>query len=145
MNSHDSMDVDMAPLCVSALDAQESLLMSRLRSYLIFHEINPQWLDITPLPSHPFTPEVDMDMEIDVREPNSSPASVVQSPTPTQMPIITQEQVTASLLFRYRQRSKGKSRPEASTLDGEKDIVQTRRRSPLAGPDASWVPGEPSS
>lgn len=143
MKASDSMDVDIMPICVSMLDAQESLLLSRLRSYLIFNEMNPQWLDVTPLPISPFAPEADMDMDVDIRESNSSPTSSPQPPTPPQLPIITQEQVAASLLFRYRHRSKGKSRPEAPAASSEEVPVKTRRKSPLAGPAASWVPGEP--
>jgi hypothetical protein len=142
MKMPESMDVDVVPLCVSVLDAQESLLLSRLRSYLIFNEINPQCLDVAPLPTPPFAPEVDMDMDVDVLESNPSPASSPQPPTPPQLPIITQEQVIASLLFRSRYRSKNKSRPEAPTTSGREAAVVTRRHSPLAGPMASWIPGE---
>lgn len=143
MKAPESMDVDVVPMRVSVLDAQESLLLSRLRSYLAHSEMSAQWLDVTPLHPNPFTPEVDMDMDIDIRESDSSPDSSPLPPTPPHMPIITQEQVAASLLFRYRHRSKGKSRPEAPTAGGEETSVRTRRKSPLASPEATWVPGEP--
>lgn len=145
MNAPGSMDVDtdidIGSLPVSVLDAQESLLMSRLRSYLIFNEMNPQWLDVTPLHSDPFVAlEAGMDMDVDVQESHPAPASSVQQQTLPQLPIMTSEQVIASLLFRYRHRSKGKSKPEAPVAEVEEVPVKMRRRSPLAG---SWAPEEP--
>ena len=144
MNIPKSMDIiDIDPMCTSALDAQESLLLSRLRSYLLSNGMSPQWLDMTPLQSTPLNQEADMDMDIDVRGPNLSPDSSPQFSAPFHLPIITQEQVTASLWFRYRYRSKGRSKPVVVAPGRDGDYVRTRRKSPLAGSEASWVLGYP--
>jgi len=144
MNIPKSMDIiDIDPMCTSALDAQESLWLSRLRSYLLSNGMSPQWLDMTPLQSTPLNQEADMDMDIDVRGPNLSPDSSPQFSAPFHLPIITQEQVTASLWFRYRYRSKGRSKPVVVAPGRDGDYVRTRRKSPLAGSEASWVLGYP--
>lgn len=143
MNMPKFMDIDIDPMCTSALDAQESLLLSRLRSHLLSNGMSPQWLDMTPLQSTSFNQEADLDMDIDVRRSNLSPDSSSQFPAPSHLPIITQEQIAASLWFRYRYRSKGRSRPEVSTPGGDGDCVRMRKKSPLAGSEASWVPGYP--
>ena len=140
MNLPKSMDIDIDPMCTSALDAQESLLLSRLRSYLLSNGMSPQWLDMTPLQSAPLNQEADLDMDIDVRGPNLSPDSSPRFPAPSHL---TQEQVAASLWFRYRYRSKGRSRPVVVTPGRDGDHVRTRRKSPLAGSEASWVLGYP--
>ena len=143
MKTPESMDIDIVPMCVPMLDAQELLLLNRLRSYLLTNGMSPQWLDVTSPPT-PFTQEIDLDTDMDIQGSDPSPDSSPQHPTLPHLPIITQEQVTASLLFRYRHRSKGKSRPLASTSGRDRDFVRTEKKSPLAGSEALWVPEEPS-
>ena len=141
INVPKSMDIDIDPMCTAAFDAQESLLLNRLHSYLLSNGMSPQWLDMTPLQSTTLNQEADLDMDIDIQGSNLSPDSSPQFPAPSHLPIITQEQVTASLWFRYRYRSKGRSRPEVSTPGRDGDYGRTRKKSPLAGSEASWVPG----
>ncbi|KAF7777745.1 hypothetical protein Agabi119p4_3817 [Agaricus bisporus var. burnettii] len=93
------MDVDMDIMDIDSreeLDEQETIFMDRLRSYLIFHEINPQWLDVTP---HSITWVNDMQIVDD-------PSSSAPSTTPPLLPINPQPQIIASLLFRHRHRVK---------------------------------------
>lgn len=160
INAPDSMEVDIDPPCVSVLDAQDKLLMSRMRSYLIFNEVNSQWLDLTPVPPFwrpPVHQEVDVSMDMDVREelksssspPTSSPQ--LQQRQQQQPPsMLNPDQMVASMMLRYRYRSKGKSRPEALPVSNGQEgrgtttpvnaPIKMRKRSPLAAPEASWVP-----
>ncbi|KAF9445051.1 hypothetical protein P691DRAFT_762840 [Macrolepiota fuliginosa MF-IS2] len=160
------VDVEVRPTgrlngrgATTALDAQESLFISRLRSYLVFNEVNSAWLDLTPLS---LEPTVGMDVDSDSaglresREANSGPSVAFPGSTPPlpfhphmqyQLPIMTPEQAVASLMFRFRNRdrARGKPKPEASapapaSVDDSINTNVKRRRSPLAGFDASWIP-----
>jgi hypothetical protein len=145
LSSMMDVDMDIGSELLSDLDKQESVFMDRLTSYLIFHEINPRWLDVTPHlspPSHSSDWADDMDIDSSRDSSPLAPSAPPPPPTPLQLPINPQPQIIASLLFRHRHRVKlssgtAKSRLLAQIAHAEPDRSRRTPRSPLASVSVS--------